>query len=153
MKLNYAEGTWFAVPLLSGGFGVGVVARTTSKGRVILVYLFGPKRESVPALSEVIGLDPMVAVKVARIGDLNLINGEWPILGRSPSWQRSRWPMPQFVRSDELSRRAWIVFYSDDDPNRDIREEPVPYGTSALGRNSVIGAGGVEIVLTDLLSS
>jgi hypothetical protein len=153
MKLNYSEGTWFAVPLLNGGFGVGVVARTTSKGRVILVYLFGPKRETVPTLSEVIDLDPLAAIKVARIGDLNLINGEWPILGRSPSWQRSSWPIPQFVRSDELSHRAWIVYYADDDPNRCIREEPVAYGTSAFGRNSVIGAGGVEIVLTDLLSS
>ena len=35
MKVNYSEGTWFAVPLCSGGFGVGIAARTTKKGPVI----------------------------------------------------------------------------------------------------------------------
>ena len=97
MKLNYSEGTWFAVPLRSGGFGVGVAARTTKKGPVILAYLFGPRRESVPTLPEVVGLNPSAAVKVARIGDLSLIKGEWPILGRSLKWQRDNWPVVQCV--------------------------------------------------------
>ncbi len=97
MRLNYSEGTWFAIPLRKGGFGVGVAARTTKKGPVILAYLFGPKRETVPTLPDVVGLDPSAAVKVARIGDLSLINGEWPFLGRSSPWLRDNWPNPKFV--------------------------------------------------------
>lgn len=152
-KLNYSEGTWFAIPLLNGGFGIGIAARATLKGPVILAYLFGPRRARVPALSEVLELEPSSAVKVAMIGDLNLINGEWPILGRSAQWQRENWPIPLFVRSSELSRRAFIVRYDDKDPGRVISEEPVEYGTSTLDRDSAYGAGAVEIALTRLLSS
>jgi hypothetical protein len=153
MKANYSEGTWFAVPLRSGGFGTGLIAKATRDGGVILAYLFGPRRETVPALTEVAVLQPSAAVKVARIGDLNIINGKWPIIGRTPEWQPSSWVMPRFVRSDELGRRAWSVQYSDDDPNLVSSEDPVPFGTSGLERDSVLGAGAAEIVLTKLLVS
>ena len=151
MKLNYSEGTWFAIPLRKGGFGVGVAARTMKKGPVILAYLFGPKRELVPTLPEVVGLDPFAAVKVARIGDLSLINGEWPILGRSSSWLRNNWPNPKFVTWDGISRRAWIVQYADDNPNNLVSQEPVVPGTFALDRDIMYGAGAVEIELSRLL--
>ena len=153
MKVNYSEGTWFAVPLRSGGFGVGVVARATREGGVIFAYLFGPRRDAAPALAEVARLDPSTAVKAARIGDLNIIKGKWPIIGQSPQWQRGAWPMPKFVRSDEIGRRAWTVRYADDYPNRVVTEEPVAFGMSKLDRDSVFGAGAIEVVLTKLLLS
>ena len=131
MKLNYSEGTWFAVTLTGGGFGVGVVARATKKGRVILVYLFGPKREAVPSLSEVAGLDPSAAVAVIRIGDLHLIDGKWPILGRSPEWQRENWPMPMFTRKPPFLNHAYNIRYSDVDPSCEISETKVPLGISS----------------------
>jgi hypothetical protein len=152
MKLNYSEGIWFAVPLRSGGFGVGVAARTTRRGPVILAYFFGPKRDAVPALSEVVGLEPAAAVKVAMISDLNLINGEWPILGRSPTWEHDTWPTPQFVRWDGISHRAWVVYYDDNDPGRVTKEVPIAAGTSTLDEDCAFGAGAVEIELTELLS-
>ena len=151
MKLNYSEGTWFAVPLNSGGFGVGVVARATKKGRVILVYLFGPKREAVPSLSDVAGLDPSGAVAVLRIGDLHLIDGKWPILGQSPEWQRESWPMPMFRRSPPFLNHEYNVRYSDVDPNCVVSETKVPLGTSTFDKDGLDGAGAVEIVLTRLL--
>lgn len=151
MKVSYSEGTFFAIPLRNGGFGVGLIARATSEGGVILVYLFGPRRAAVPAVDEVIDLQPSSAVKVARIGDLNLIRGKWPVIGRSLNWRRQLWGMPKFVRIDELSHRAWSVQYSDDDPNRVLSEEPVPFDSSGLERDSVFGAGAVEIALTKLL--
>jgi Regulator of ribonuclease activity B/Immunity protein 26 len=128
MKLNYSEGIWFAVPLDSGGFGVGIVARATKKGPVILVYLFGPKREAVPSLSEVAGLDPSAAVTVLRIGDLHLIDGTWPILGRSPTWQRERWPMPLFTRKPPFINHELVIQYSDDDPSWPALPEGLPQG-------------------------
>jgi hypothetical protein len=151
MKLNYTEGTWFAVPLDSGGFGVGVVARATKKGPAILVYLFGPKRESVPSLSEVAGLEPSAAVKVLQTGDLHLLGGEWPILGRSPTWQRESWPMPMFRRSPPFLKHEYNVQYSDVDPNCVISETKVPLGTSPYEEDSAYGVGAVEIALSRLL--
>lgn len=151
MKLPYREGTWFAVPLCKGGFAVGLVARATKKGKVILCYFFGPRRTSIPVLAEVQNLDPGKAILVVRVGDLSLIRGEWPIIGQSESWNRSDWPMPVFVRRDPLSRKAWRMYFSDDDPLLLIKEEPEPYDSS-LPEFGVLGAGAAELVLTKILA-
>jgi hypothetical protein len=150
MKLPYPEGTWFAVPLRQGGFAVGVVARTTVKGKIILCYFFGPRHVTVPALGEVERLRPGGAIRIVRVGDLSLIRGEWPIIGQSVSWERSEWPMPPFVRRSDLSRKAWRVQYSDNDPNAIEHEEPEHFETK-LETDSVLGSGAAEIMLTKLL--
>lgn len=152
MKLPYSEGTWFAVPLRQGGFAVGVVARATAEGKVILCYFFGPSRTSVPALPDVERFGPSDAVRVLRVGDLSLLQGEWPIIGNTASWKRLEWEIPPFVRRDDLSRKAWRVQYSDADPNSIEHEEPEQY-ESTLERDAVLGAGAVELVLTKLLTA
>ncbi len=127
MKLSYREGTWFAVPLRQGGFAVGLVARATGKGKVILCYFFGPRGISLPTLADVEQLTQREAIRVLRAGDLSLIRHEWPIIGESMTWKRSAWPMPPFVRRDLLTRKAWRVYHSDTDPNLMDREEPERY--------------------------
>ncbi len=151
MKLPYREGTWFGVPLRQGGFAVGLVARATTEGKVILCYFFGPRRTAVPPLAEVERLKPSGTIRVVRVGDLSLIRDEWPIIGQAASWKRSDWPMPPFVRRDDLSLKAWRVQYSDADPNTIDHEEPEQY-ESTLERDAVLGSGAAELVLTKLLS-
>jgi hypothetical protein len=152
MKLPYAEGTWFAVPLRTVGYAVGVVARTTKKGRVILCYFFGPSRENVPQLHDVQKLRPQDALRVLRIGDLHLINGKWPIIGQSHHWQRTEWPMPVFIRREILPPyRNWLVHYSDSDPNNVIQEEREINDRPELEEDSLFGAGALEIVMSKLL--
>ena len=118
---------------------------------MILAYLFGPKRDRVPRLAEVESLRPEEACKVLRMGDLGLIDGSWTILGDSRDWERSRWPMPAFVRCEDLRGRAWRCVYSDSDPNHLLEEEEVPFDHAGLERASVCGAGFVEILMTKLL--
>lgn len=149
--LNYHEGTWFGVPLRQGGFAVGLVARATTQGKVILCYFFGPRRQAVPALSEVERLKPSDAIRVLRVGDLSLIRAEWPIIGIASSWKRLDWPIPPFVRRDDLSRKAWRVHYSDFDPNAIDHEEPEKY-ESVLERDGLFGSGAAELMLTKELS-
>ena len=151
MKVNYREGTWFAIPLRHGGFAVGLVARATRKGPLFLAYLFGPRRESIPAFADVSGLDSSSAIKVARVGDLYLVNGKWSVLGQLPDFQRSAWPFPDFVRSEEIARRSWIVRYADDDPGRVVAEVPVAFGGSSLEPDTLFGAGAMEVTLTRIL--
>jgi hypothetical protein len=153
MTLPYREGTWFAVPLRYGGYGVGVVARTTDRGRVLLGYFFGPRREVVPALNEVCGLLPQEAVRVVRFGDLALVSEEWPIIGHATPWDRQCWPLPSFVRRDEISGTAWKVEYSDDDPNKVVAEVAIKGSANGLERDAVLGAGALELVLTQSLNS
>lgn len=152
MTLPYKEGTWIAVPLRNhAGYGVGRIARHSMNG-CILVYLFGPRRLTIPTLDEVEDLDPAAAIRVARMGDLGIIQGEWPIIGNSIKWSREQWPIPRFVRRDELGKVAWLVEYSDDNPLEIVSEKRIPYSTTSYQRDSLLGSGAAEIVMTRLLT-
>src|SRR5205809_5963188 len=107
MNLPYKEGALFAVPLATGKYAVGIVARTSRKGKIILAYFFGPARQTVPEKRELAGLCPQDSVRIARVGDLSLIDKTWPIIGQLEPWDRNRWPIPPFVRRDDIMKRAW----------------------------------------------
>lgn len=150
MSQPYQEGSLFAIPLRDSGFAVGVVARASAAGKVILCYFFGPCRTEIPDEATIASVRPAEAVLVVRVGDLSLQNGTWPIVGRIAPWRRSEWPFPAFIRREGLSLNAWKVQYSDEDPTRVLREIPVPFDTN-LERDAVYGAGAAELVLTRLL--
>lgn len=150
-KLPYSEGTVFLVPLRTGGYVRGVVARATKQGKGLLGYFFGPHLRS-PHEGRCDDLAPSEAVVCLRFGDLGLINGDWPIIGKVPNWDRSEWPMPDFVRRDPLGKKAWLVRYADDDPNRIVAEYPTDYNTT-LQSDSGYGYGAVEIELTQRLAT
>jgi hypothetical protein len=125
MKLPYSEGSVFLVPLRKGGYARGVVARASPKGKGLLGYFFGPRLSSAD-IAKVDNLDPNSAMLRVIFGDLGLINGEWQILGVVPNWDRTQWPMPDFVRRDPLGRRKpMLVRYSDAGPMRIEAEFPV----------------------------
>jgi hypothetical protein len=151
MKLPYQEGTWFAVPLLKGGYGIGLIARSTTIGKVLLGYFFGPRRESVPPVSDLICLRPTDAILVIRFGDLALYRKEWPIIGYSSKWERGDWVMPQFIRNELLAKRVWKVYRSDTDPSIVDKEELVTNNNISLERDSLWGSGAVEKGLTNIL--
>ncbi len=96
-------------------------------------------------------LHPGKEIKILRFGDLSLLNKEWVVIGDIPSWDRKKWPLPNFVRKDDISKRAWRVRYSEEDPNRVIDEVPEPFN-SVLERDAMYGAGAVEKLLTQLLA-
>jgi hypothetical protein len=150
--VSYSEGDWFAVPLRDGGFAVGVIARANSDG-VLFGYFFGPRRTEPPSLDEVATLSPADAVMVRKFGHLGIRQGTWPILGQIPGWASEDWPMPPFVRYEELTGRSFRVFYKDDDPNVLLREEQVDPGADEQGpKDGLLGAGAVERVLTKQLA-
>ena len=139
----------FAVPLKRSGFAHGVAARVAPRGKIVFGYFFGPKTETPAAAGT--ELNPANAVLRVRFGDLGLINGEWPVIGTVPDWDRGRWPMPEFVRRDPLSGRVWIVRYADDNPTT-VEEEHLADAECDGGTDSLYGYGAVEIALTGLLS-
>lgn len=152
-KLPYKEGTWFAVPLREGGYGVGRVARHKPGGKIILAYLFGPKRDELPTLDELDLLEPVRAVKVRQASDLGLIDGSWPVIGDSARWERARWPIPPCIRRDDLGGTAWKVVYSDDDLSTVISEQRIPYETTGMETDGFSGSGAVEYVMSKLLET
>ncbi|AKU20300.1 Imm26 family immunity protein [Massilia sp. NR 4-1] len=151
MRLKpYREGSWFAVPLRHGGYATGLVARLSPQGKIMLAYLFGPKREDVPALEEVASLTAQDALKAIRTGDVALANGRWPVIGDAEEWQRADWPVPVFIRRADALKRAWRATYADD-PARPEKEVSVPYETEGLESDSLYGYGSTELLLTKLL--
>ena len=76
---RYSKGDWFAVPLRSGGYATGVVARIVTKG-ILLGYFFGPRRVSIPPVNELVQAAAKDAVLVQRFGDLGIIQHGWPII-------------------------------------------------------------------------
>ena len=151
-KLPYEEGDWFAVPLRDRGYAVGLVARRPKNARVLLGYFFGPRRDDVPSLDEVSSLSPEQAVSALRFGDLSLVNNEWPVIGRSPSWDRLRWPMPTFVRTEPLRGITWKVHYPNDNPRGNPTLERVKGNLADFEKDGLYGAGAVEIHLTEILN-
>jgi hypothetical protein len=121
-------------------------------GKIILAYFFGPKFEAAPALVDIVSLKASDAIKILRVGDLGLINGEWTLIGDSPKWEPRDWPVPLFVRRDDLSKRAWKVVYSDTDPGKVEQEELVSFDLSGFERDALHGSGAVELLLTKALN-
>lgn len=126
LKHNYQEGDWFAVPLEDGGYAVGLVARYRPAYRgTIFCYFFGPRRTELPTLSELQGLTPEDAVDVTLVSDLGLLQGLFPILGRSPDWDPERWPFPLFTGFSNWDHIGIIQRRSEDDLSL-IEEHAVP---------------------------
>jgi hypothetical protein len=151
MKLPYREGTWFAVPLHNGCFAAGLVARATNRGRSILCYFFGPY-QAIPPLNELSSLSARDSLLAVMVGDLALMEGKWPVIGRMPSWKRGEWMMPLFIRREPISEKVWLVHRSDSDPSKVVREElladPPP---DNLRHDSLYGSGAAEKILAKLL--
>jgi hypothetical protein len=151
MKQLYQEGSWFAIPLVDGGYGTGLIARLSPGGKM-LVYLFGPRLAQPPALEQLASLGPQDALKVLRVGDMAMASGRWPVLGQTLEFDHRAWPVPQFLRRIDSLRRAWRVTYADTDPSRSEREESVPYDTEGLEADSLFGYGSTELLLSRLLA-
>ena len=149
-RQRYFEGDWFAVPLRSGGYATGVVARSATGG-ILLGYFFGPCRVSIPPVNEAVQAAAKDAVLVERFGDLGIIQNNWPIIGPTPNWNRDSWPVPQFVRKDPISGDLYVVEYSDS--LRESCSKKVSQSDAiALPQDGLAGYGAVEIQLTKLLA-
>ncbi len=122
-KLPYGEGDWIAVPLQSGGFGVGVIARASKRGKVLFGYFFGPRLNYLPTIDSARDHVAQNAKLVAIFGDHSLYCHEWRVLGHDSRWDRLKWPMPYFSRVDERGK-AVKVRYSEDDPSVCFEEKP-----------------------------
>jgi Immunity protein 26/Regulator of ribonuclease activity B len=149
-KRRYKEGDWFAVPLRNGGYAAGFVARAPVSGHILLGYFFGPRRSTMPRLTDLTSLCASDAVLVARFYDTSLEDGSWKVLGWVAPWDRQQWPMVDWGR--QQGNIYLRVRYPDDNPNGLPIEQPIPYDQfTRLPADTLCGAGAVEIDLSRLL--
>jgi hypothetical protein len=150
-RVRYREGDWVAVPLRTGGYAAGIVARG-SDSRVAIGYFFGPRTEQPPSLEDVARLRAREAVFVCQFGDLGIIRGWWPRIGRLEGFDRAAWPMPVFFRDQVLTGRSFRVHYDEDDPSVELGEEPADANDrNRLPLDGMYGYGAVEVVVTKRL--
>jgi hypothetical protein len=136
--------------LESGGAARGVVARTASEGRLLFGYFFGPRLLS-KAKADLSGLEPGNAVLRLRFGDLGLLNGLWPVVGKLPDWSPAKWPMSNAVRRHPLGIiKPVLVRYDDNDPSRVLSEEILENDIDLPG-DSLAGYAFVEAKLSKML--
>lgn len=148
---EYGEGSWFAVPLKGAGFAAGIAARIGSHGNA-LGYFFGPRRPSPPGLADVMELSAAQSLLVGIFSPLGIESGNWPLLGSAHEWDRDAWPMPVFLRHEELSGRSFRVYYDDSDLDKRPREERMATRTKVAGHpDQLMGSGYVEARLSGML--
>ena len=152
-KVPYKEGDFFAVPLRTSGYGIGLVARTVKVGG-ILGYFFPGKYQTVPTLSEVQDKKPHDAFWIRHFGDLGFFNGDWHVIGPIPSWDRADWPVPSFVRTDCISGNHYRITYSEHDLDQEIECSLIEKTEAELlPEDGISGYGALEIRLSNLLDT
>lgn len=150
-KLHYKEGDWFAVPLEGGGYALGLIARMTRNCVALFGYFFGPRYRDIPTLADIASLRPEDAIERLRFGDLYLLEGEWPVLGALPGWDRQLWPVPSFAHRDRLSGRSYIRAY--DENSMDLLTERAAGEEEIVGlpKDGLSGAGAVVSWISHLI--
>lgn len=143
------EGTWFAFPLARGGFCVGLVARE-ERGAILAAYFFGAVWNHIPTLDELRELRPSDAIRVLRVGALGFSKGAWVAIGSDPAWDRQKWPLPKFLRKNRMEGTAWIVEYSDTNPNEVLSETPADFDMD-LETDALFGHLAAESVMNSVL--
>jgi hypothetical protein len=102
---TYSEGDFFAVPLKTGGFGLGIAVCIGSRGTVVGRF-FGPVRDSVPTLDGLENLTENDAAHIEHFRDDGLRDGSWKVIGQHPEWDVYDWPIPKFGLFQSSSNEA-----------------------------------------------
>lgn len=151
-KRTIKEGDVFLVPLIeSPKYAIGVAARS-SRG-IVLGYFFAPPLDSIPSMDIAESLAPDETIATKMFGDPGLLKKQWPVLGKHPNWDRSEWPIPVFLRTDDISGRHSFVYYEDDllDWKIAAAELSSQVDVERYPRDSLAGCVALQIVLTKVL--
>ena len=154
--IKYSEGQWFAVPLKTGGYALGIIVRGSYKTRGGLGYFFGPRYEEVPDERETWSKQPSDAILIAWFGDLGIIWGRWPLIPSTRPFRREEWPVPKFGQVDwENPSKGWLVEYRQEANGWELpirRTYCDAKDLIGLPEDGVCGYEAIENILTHLLS-
>jgi hypothetical protein len=149
----FREGDWFIVPLRRDAYSIGLVARADRGGNAFLGYYFPPVLAGTAFSERLRALNPRDAVLISASGNFGFKSGTWKIIPSPTAWDRSRWPIPTFVRIDPSGNRHHET-YGDEDvllpiPAGDgVTSQLIP---AAAVRGGLLASGAVEDALWDRL--
>lgn len=94
-------GSWVAIPLPKGGWGLGLIARRAEsrrKFRTVFIYIYGPvPTDSVVAMKLLGRLRPDERAGWGFTTDQAVLEGRWPLLVHLENFDSSEWQLPLVV--------------------------------------------------------
>jgi hypothetical protein len=155
--IKYDEGQWFAVPLQTKGYAVGIVARGNYKTKGGIGYFFNLRLIDIPSELNVSNIRPSDAILITWFGDLGIITGKWPLLRATCDFHKHEWPVPRFARMDAVDQtKGWLIEYDQNYPVFGCPIQTNRCETSALAGlpiDVLSGAVSVEFKLTKMLEA
>lgn len=131
------EGALFQIPLRSGGYGIGLVARTSRIG-LMLSYGFDRIYDVTPSIDQLQDLQPTDACNTQVLSDAAVTKKRWNVIGPLRCFQRAAWPNPPFRWIDRLivyvGPRFRLVELRDVVPQAELPAFPpdLGWGTATL---------------------
>jgi hypothetical protein len=110
-KLKIKEGDVFAVPLLQGGYVIGLVAREHKE--ITLGYFFKTIFSAVPEELDTTDINRWPVAMIGKFSTLGIEEGEWPLLKTNIVFKREDWPIPVLKMQDPLTEQYFAVLYDD----------------------------------------
>jgi hypothetical protein len=110
-KIIPKEGDVFAVPLMQGGYGMGLIAREHKK--ITLGYFFATIYESLPMEVDFTDINKCEVALIGKFSSMSIEKGEWPVLESIDNFNRSEWPIPMLKMQHPLTEKYYAVIYDD----------------------------------------
>jgi hypothetical protein len=100
-------------------------------------------------------LEPEQAIWIAMFGDLHILRGKWPLIGKLNGFTRESWPMPVFVHHHEGFNINYVRTYDENNlemlGNWPESQVPAHIDTSFQVEDGLAGAEYVENYLMKIL--
>ncbi|MEM7375641.1 MAG: Imm26 family immunity protein [Bacteroidota bacterium] len=151
---NFTTGTWFAIPLKSGGYAIGII--TGGQSNIRLGYFFLDRFDDLPKSSDLKDLSASKSSLIAWFSAKGFKQGRWIVLESNRAFKRAEWPVPRFARVDVVDpTKGFIIEYDPNEPNhtQPLREilcssqetENLPY-------DGLFGVGAIESKLDSTIN-
>ena len=152
-RRNYEEGDWFAIPLNQGGYSLGRIARIGSRGGVLLGFFYKTYYHIPPPLDAYAGLTPDAVVLIQHFCNPGLRDLTWPVLAKSPLWNRADWSWTEFGYIDAVDpNQAFRRTYDPNDPFTMISQQQItPIAAKRLPKDGLGGHIFMQNRLSDLV--
>jgi hypothetical protein len=144
LRVKSKNGDLFIVCKEGRRIGLGLIAR--GDGRPCrLGYFFPLELYDDASDKQNLKLTTKQSVLVMKFGDLEIINGNWPIVGHLKDFSFAAWPMPKFERFMPGSKQRIITEYDEERLERYIFESeesklPPGYDLSFVVEGGLAGA-------------
>ena len=154
-RITSDNGDLFIVQQGDRRIALGLIARGGKRASKVGYFFRIELYDNAPDKTK-LKLEPEQAIWIEKFGDLHILRGKWPIVGKLKGFTREAWPMPVFARHSDIHNVDYISTYDENDVSRLIdtwlaEKVPAHIDTSFVAKEGLSGAGYVEDYLMKIL--